>query len=762
MAGVEKSQYQWVDRDCCAAYRVPDPEKSEHLNWDAWQTVDTVILEATSGVLQNTCASRSQFDENIGAKVDVWIPIRETSQQEGYHFHQAQWVTGTCVSSELFQAQGMTGVARWNFQLFDPLLIGDLNTASARVLGMAKYPILQVCTKDTGERFGLEYVEPGCRPVVLDWEKHKSKTTQAFSPADQGSTPTAQSADHPGELDVTSSPQLVSEFAPLHSSLDSAHLELQSEPESTRTLPVPSLSSSHVAHAEPGSNPETTYTPPMPMLASPSSTCTGPMKNGGRVFVLDHKLWTAPMKEAIDSLLNKHHGKKDMLKLVDQEYAAMVHSSCTDPNSMLHPTTRLHISQYVKHLAKLLNTRAGSSVQDGRSGEVTVPVGRQVCTKDTGERFGLEYVEPGCHPVVLDWEKHKSKTTQAFSPADQGSTPTAQSADHPGELDVTSSPQLVSEFAPLHSSLDSAHLELQSEPESTRTLPVPSLSSSHFAHAEPGSNPETTYTPPLPMLASPSSTCTGPMKTGGRVFVLDHKFWTAPMKEAIDSLLNKHHGKKDMLKLVDQEYAAMVHSSCTDPNSMLHPTTRLHISQYVKHLAKLQLWHSLTEGSETASVPVVTLHPAVVHPPAPAQTTPLTPESLEKIVEGIMERQQQQQQQPEQRKQTKMCLACGQPKSRYENDGSSVHFFYQQGPHGSLQELSPSSIGNACMKKAVSPQAASKARCALAGNRIRASRVAGENSTTEPPMPTLRGCGHLRQRWPALLMVLLQLRLFCT
>ncbi|XP_027010876.2 uncharacterized protein LOC113648052 isoform X2 [Tachysurus fulvidraco] len=417
MAGVEKAQYQWEDRDCCAAYRVPDPEKSEHLNWDAWQTVDTVILEATSGVLQNTCASRSQINENIvikldlfqclrrllcgcvsghhalyssfakflsaafcvvdqedmqklknayafcgiqpanptkqhirehcrtkipqpdellkrvegvmklfhlasdpngvplykpsmlktwriqrvhilrgcisdpevsgeilyrhggtiqlnhvqgeGAKVDVWIPIRGTSQQEGYHFHQAQWVTGTRVSSELFQAQSMTGVARWNFQrlvdlkipgvrlpgVFDPLLIGDLNTASARVLGTAKYPVLQVCTEDTGERFGLEYVEPGCRPVVLDWEKHKSKTTQAFSPADQGSMPTAQSADHPGELEVTSRPQLVSEFAPLHSSLDSAHLELQSEPESTGTLPVPSLSSSHGAHAEPGSKP---------------------------------------------------------------------------------------------------------------------------------------------------------------------------------------------------------------------------------------------------------------------------------------------------------------------------------------------------------------------------------------------------------------------------------------------------------------------------------------------------------------------------
>ncbi|GAA6112162.1 uncharacterized protein LOC117815960, partial [Tachysurus ichikawai] len=70
----------------------------------------------------------------------------------------------------------------------------------------------------------------------------------------------------------------------------------------------------------------------------------------------------------------------------------------------------------------------------------------------------------------------------------------------------------------------------------------------------------------------------------------------------------------------------------------------------------------------------IKMHPAVIYPPAPAQTTPLTSQSLEKIVEGIMERQQQQQQQkqqPEQRKQTKTCLSCGQPKSCYENDGSS-------------------------------------------------------------------------------------------
>ncbi len=62
------------------------------------------------------------------------------------------------------------------------------------------------------------------------------------------------------------------------------------------------------------------------------------------------------MKEAIDSLLQKYHGEKDILKLVDQDNADMVHQSAKDPNSLLHPTTKLHISRYVKHLAKLLNT----------------------------------------------------------------------------------------------------------------------------------------------------------------------------------------------------------------------------------------------------------------------------------------------------------------------------------------------------------------------------------------------------------------------
>lgn len=107
--------------------------------------------------------------------------------------------------------------------------------------------------------------------------------------------------------------------------------------------------------------PETSTSPPLPLQSSPRSARTGPIKTGGRVFVLDHNRWTSPMKEAIDSLLDKYHGQKDMLKLVDQDHAAKVHQSATDPNSLLHPTTKYHITQYIKHLAKKLLTKHQST-----------------------------------------------------------------------------------------------------------------------------------------------------------------------------------------------------------------------------------------------------------------------------------------------------------------------------------------------------------------------------------------------------------------
>ena len=69
------------------------------------------------------------------------------------------------------------------------------------------------------------------------------------------------------------------------------------------------------------------------------------------------------------------------------------------------------------------------------------------------------------------------------------------------------------------------------------------------------------------------------------------------------------------------------------------------------------IWQSLRDGSETATVPVVTMGPATVKPPAP-------------FVEGIMEKQQHQPE--EKRRPTKTCLACGQPKSRYESNERAI------------------------------------------------------------------------------------------
>ncbi|XP_056126700.1 uncharacterized protein LOC130104238 [Rhinichthys klamathensis goyatoka] len=407
-----------------------------------------------------------------GAKVPIWIPVRGTSQQEGYHFYQAQWITGTHVSTELFQAQGMTGVARWNYQrlvdlkqpgvilpaVFDPALMMELNSASKRVTGQEKYPALHRSDRDTGERFGLEYTEPGCRPVPLDWDKHRT-----------------QKRDEPAAL-----------------------------------VPLP-----------------------------PVQTC-GP-------------------------------------------------AQAQAPDSALSPS----------------------------------------------------------------W------------------TP----------LSGTASPKTAPSIG---RSLFAGALLKQEMPSEDNQAPPAAMEISHAM--------------PLPLRSSPRSARTGPIKTGGRVFVLDHTRWTPNMKEAIDSLLQKYQGEKDILKLVDRDYAEMVHQSATDPNSLMYPTTKLHISRYVKHLAKLlntssslntsqeklletqQLWHSLTKGSETASVPVVTMEPAIVNPPAAALSTPLIQDSIEKIVESILERQQQQHRPEQKKRQTKTCLACGQPKSQYETDGSSICFFHQQGP----------------------------------------------------------------------------------
>lgn len=65
--------------------------------------------------------------------------------------------------------------------VFDPLLIVKLSMSSEKVTGQAKYSAMHVSNRDTGKRFGLQYLEPGCQPVQLGWDKHKEQKTDPYS-----------------------------------------------------------------------------------------------------------------------------------------------------------------------------------------------------------------------------------------------------------------------------------------------------------------------------------------------------------------------------------------------------------------------------------------------------------------------------------------------------------------------------------------------------------------------------------------------------
>ena len=100
-------------------------------------------------------------------------------------------------------------------KVFDPVLIADLNRASERVMGAVKYPALHLSGSDTGERFGLQYLEPGCGPVPLDWDKHKSLKTISPPPPPSVAVKTEQPCVQPRSI-----PPVVFHFPPARHASD--------------------------------------------------------------------------------------------------------------------------------------------------------------------------------------------------------------------------------------------------------------------------------------------------------------------------------------------------------------------------------------------------------------------------------------------------------------------------------------------------------------------------------------------------------------
>ncbi|KAI4810179.1 hypothetical protein KUCAC02_019020, partial [Chaenocephalus aceratus] len=220
----------------------------------------------------------------------------------------------------------MTGVVRSNYQrlvdlkqpdvelpaVFDPRLISELNTISVKVTGRSKYPALQLSNRDTGERFGLQYVEPGCRPVVMNWDKNRA---QPNNPA-----AVAMETEHhfPAPTVVVGTDSQESCADPVGAVPILSSSSRQSSDVVTKSLP-PLTQASATQKPEPLIDTDLTGVAPLPQSSSPRAT--------------------QRMQAAIDELLVNHRGAKDVLKRVYADYAAMVQRGCTDRNSLLHPTT---------------------------------------------------------------------------------------------------------------------------------------------------------------------------------------------------------------------------------------------------------------------------------------------------------------------------------------------------------------------------------------------------------------------------------------
>ncbi|KAJ8358660.1 hypothetical protein SKAU_G00151850 [Synaphobranchus kaupii] len=41
---VHKASYLWMDRDCCAAFKVIESKPNKLLSWDSWKTTDAIIF----------------------------------------------------------------------------------------------------------------------------------------------------------------------------------------------------------------------------------------------------------------------------------------------------------------------------------------------------------------------------------------------------------------------------------------------------------------------------------------------------------------------------------------------------------------------------------------------------------------------------------------------------------------------------------------------------------------------------------------------
>ena len=333
------------------------------------------------------------------AKVATWQSLRGSSQLEGFHPHQAKWVTGTCVSSSLFQAQGFLGIIRWNCkrakehrdlilpEAFDPLLTAQLNCASVSEYGSPKYPDFVVNDSETGERFGIDYALPCDSDTkhAFESENHlvaiDTKSVEDLEAdldvALQGEL--EELLHHPPAKQIQSSSSEAI-IANDHVSITFLHDPIRISSSVTATMPSISTRVETIAGEATKLTSVTKVTKSQPTSPSIGSKrvistdeCGIPQKQfvqtsrrkafGGIATPWSPKFWNQAMKEVINNLLVtiKPPNKYDK---VTAAYNRIVYNNAYDPNSLLKLTNAHFIKEYDREICRKLEGSACVNISE--------------------------------------------------------------------------------------------------------------------------------------------------------------------------------------------------------------------------------------------------------------------------------------------------------------------------------------------------------------------------------------------------------------
>ena len=330
-------------------------------------------------------------------KLNVWQSLRGSSQLEGFHPHQAKWVTGTRVSPELFQAQSMLGLIQWNWRrsvqnrnlnlatVCDPSLVVALNEACISEYGEPKYPDFKCSSANTGELFGIEYSQHNHFDISDSSEEDKVHV-KVHCPEEDC-------------VDMITEKELQSL---INNSIDCPQ-SIKEQPDIIieTTSAVGSLSASPSAVSLENSSDKTPIESQKKTLRSKQDIRQPALS--GTIRPWHPGTWSKEMKDIINDLLASSQNKKDKHNFVLKEYLKILYASASNPTSKLKYTNQRFIQTYERQMNRTLEGNAAINEDVDQANAITVLSDELSKTKDiqgkiivpeSSQRPNIPFVNP--------------------------------------------------------------------------------------------------------------------------------------------------------------------------------------------------------------------------------------------------------------------------------------------------------------------------------------------------------------------------------